>query len=543
MMKEERYVKHSIRYKLVLILCIALGLIIFCYWLFNLTFLGRYYQASKVNAIGRMYNQAAAAYDKIDSEEFGEEGYSEDAVYLEMERLGAAQDMSLYIFDIYNNNNVFYLVSEYPKNLNKLQLQLLTNQVTYYLLDHYNVQADQVETQGEGGVSNSRIEVPEVLKKTEQFGIYKVHDERMDSSYIELFGSLGGDTMVYIRSNFESIQESVAISNKFLGYMGCITVLLGTIAMFLLSRRFTDPIVELARIAEEMSDLNFDVKYETNSEDEIGILGNSINQLSEKLEDTISELKSANNELLQDIAQKTEVDEMRKEFLSNVSHELKTPIALIRGYAEGLKDNINDDEESRDFYCDVIVDEAVKMNEMVKKLLTLNQMEFGNDQVQFERFDLTALIRTILSSAEILFQQKEATVVFEHTEPVHVWADEFMAEEVLTNYISNAINHLSGEKKIEVSLELRPNTVRISVFNSGDPIPEEDLENVWVKFYKVDKARTREYGGSGIGLSIVKAIMNSLHQECGVYNREDGVVFWFELDHSNGEKKVSRVEE
>lgn len=225
---------------------------------------------------------------------------------------------------------------------------------------------------------------------------------------------------------------------------------------------------------------------------------------------------------------------MRKEFLSNVSHELKTPIALIQGYAEGLQDNINEDKESRDFYCEVIIDEAKKMNKMVKKLLTLNQIEFGNDQVAFERFDIVNLIQNVMQPAALLADQKGAEISFAREYgPVYVWADEYMVEEVITNYISNAINHVDYEKKIIVSLEGQEGTVRVSVFNTGNLIPEEDLEKVWVKFYKVDKARTREYGGSGIGLSIVKAVMDSMNQKCGVRNLENGVEFWFELDCHN----------
>ena len=253
-------------------------------------------------------------------------------------------------------------------------------------------------------------------------------------------------------------------------------------------------------------------------------------QIGEKIKEKISELKTANNELQKDIEKKIQIDEMRKEFLSNVSHELKTPIALIQGYAEGLYDNINDDSESREFYCEVIMDEADKMNKMVKKLLTLNQIEFGNNQVNFEHFDIVQVVRTVINSATLLAKQKEAQIEIDDYPQIYVWADEYMIEEVVTNYVSNAINHVDGEKKIKVSLKKTDKVVRVSVFNTGKCIPEEELDKIWIKFYKVDKARTREYGGSGIGLSIVKAIMESMNQKCGVLNHEDGVEFWFELD-------------
>ena len=221
---------------------------------------------------------------------------------------------------------------------------------------------------------------------------------------------------------------------------------------------------------------------------------------------------------------------MRKEFLSSVSHELKTPIALIQGYAEGLQEGINDDQESRDFYCEVIIDEASKMNNIVKKLLSLNQLEFGNDVVTMERFDIVALLSNCIQSSAILTKQNGITVQMQESGPVYVWAEEFKVEEVFMNYFTNAINHCQGEKIIEVKLEQDEGKVKVSVFNTGAPIPEDSIDHIWEKFYKVDKARTREYGGSGVGLSIVKAIMEALHQEYGVENRDDGVLFWFELE-------------
>jgi len=279
-----------------------------------------------------------------------------------------------------------------------------------------------------------------------------------------------------------------------------------------------------------MSDLDFEARYESKVGNEIDMLGDNFNRMSTQLENTISELKSANNELQRDIEDKIKIDKMRKEFLDNVSHELKTPIALIQGYAEGLKENISDDPESREFYCDVIMDEASKMNKLVKNLLTLNQLESGKDAVVMERFDIVSLIRGVLQTMDIMIGQKEAKVIFDAQKPVYVWADEFKTEEVVTNYVSNALNHLDGDRQIEIKLIDEDSRVKVTVFNNGTPIPEADIPNLWNKFYKVDKARTREYGGSGIGLSIVKAIMESMNQEYGVQNFDNGVEFWFTLD-------------
>ena len=171
-----------------------------------------------------------------------------------------------------------------------------------------------------------------------------------------------------------------------------------------------------------------------------------MNEMSDKLETAISELKSANLQLHKDIAKKEEVDEMRKEFISNVSHELKTPIALIQGYAEGLQESISDNPEDMDYYCDAIIDEAGKMNKMVKNLLTLNQLEFGDGSVNMERFDIISVIAGVIHSMQIKANEKQVNIEFNQMEPIYVWADEFQIEEVITNYLSNALNHVDENR-------------------------------------------------------------------------------------------------
>ena len=371
-----------------------------------------------------------------------------------------------------------------------------------------------------------------MLESSDMYAVYK---QKLDSGseYLELFGVTTNGCLLIIQSPLESIRDSAAIANRFLLYVGGVTLILGAVFVWFFSRKITDPILELAQLSRRMANLDFDAKYTRGGDNEIGVLGESFNTMSRKLEETISELKRANNQLQKDIEQKEKIENMRSEFLGNVSHELKTPIALIQGYAEGLKEGVNEDPESREFYCDVIMDEAAKMNKLVKNLLTLNHLEEGRDEVKMERFDIVSLIKGILQSMDIMIQQKEAKVSFEAEEPVYVWADEFRIEEVVTNYTSNALNHLDGDREIEICVCPEGDRVKITVFNTGIPIPEADIPNVWKKFYKVDKARTREYGGSGIGLSIVKAIMESHNQEYGVRNYDNGVEFWFTLDRKS----------
>jgi signal transduction histidine kinase len=221
---------------------------------------------------------------------------------------------------------------------------------------------------------------------------------------------------------------------------------------------------------------------------------------------------------------------MRKEFVYSVSHELKTPIALIRGYAEGLKININKDEENKDYYCDVIMDETIKMNKIVKQLLELSYLESGTVYLEREDFHIMELVGSFMKKNTMLIREKNIQVLVDSEEDILVNADYDRAEQVLFNYINNAVNHVDIKRIIRIRVEKIYNKARITVFNSGSHIPADSLEKIWMSFYKVDKARTREYGGTGLGLSIVRAIQEAHRNNCGVCNVENGVEFWFELD-------------
>ena len=484
--------KHSLTRQITSIVSLLVaGAILLC-WVLNTTLLPRYYMHNKKEVLMENYQTIsnASAQNELESDEF--------AVTFD---------------NLCSNGNIMALILQQDGKV----LRSSVNDLDALRTEFWDVllHGDKME----------------VLYSNKQYQLLKKTDTRLDSEYLVLVGVLENRDMVLMRTAVESIRESAAISNRFLLFAGAAAIVASILVAFFTTRHITKPLQQLTDISKRMVDLDFNAKYESDQSNsyEVEELGNHINRLSENLERTISELKTANVELQDDIEKKIQIDEMRKEFLSNVSHELKTPLALIQGYAEGLQECINDDAESREFYCEVIIDEADKMNRMVKKLLTLNQLEFGNDQVIMERFDMTELIRGVANSTKILMEQKGIRLELENSEEAWVWGDEFKVEEVITNYMSNAINHADGEKLIRVFYTRSEDKLRVSVFNTGQPIPEEDIEKIWVKFYKVDKARTREYGGSGIGLSIVKAIMDSFHQRCGVINHEDGVEFWMEL--------------
>ena len=471
-----------------LLACMVVALLVI-----NMTFLEPYYIQNKEKSFREMYetlNQVAQ-----------DQSYSDEEVSSDVAKQAERNNLSFLIIDETTGN----------KYTNVYNQEMLFNQLLGYVINQSQQNA-------------------EILESTDAYQMLQAKDPWNETEYLVMWGNFEDGSQFLMRSPLESMRESAAISNRFLIYIGSVLILAAGALVWYFSKKLTDPIRELANLSDQMANLDFEAKYTSGGKNEIGELGANFNRMSSRLESTISELKKANNSLLKDIEQKEKMEEMRNEFLGNVSHELKTPIALIQGYAEGLKDGVNDDAESRDFYCDVIMDAAMKMNQMVKNLLTLNQLEFGDEDISFERFDLAALIRGVLQSMEILAQQDELKIIFRQESPVYVWADEFKTEQVVRNYVSNAFHHASGDKVIEVKIQREGKKARTSVFNTGTPIPEEDLKHIWEKFYKVDKAHTREYGGNGIGLSIVKAIMESFHQEYGVKNYDNGVEFWFELD-------------
>ena len=533
--------KHSIRFKITVLFAGIICILIVMLLLFNITFSEKFYMQDKQEA---MLN----AYESIDDacNQYSAGSISDTDLRNNLEQVSTSKGMSIIIV---NSDWTTFYVSTHGDEmmLERLKKSIFNNDIFQGMPDKSGSMQEQPDENRNGDINAGKKTLPEkiidmsgngasetrdILYQSDKYTVQKVYDSRLLDDYIELWGTLDNGNFILIRTPIQGIKDNVHISNTFITYIGIVTLIIGIIAAFVLSSYISKPIKQLSNIAERMSELDFDIKYDGKDKGEIGLLGKSMNNMSQKLEENISQLKTANLELQRDRDKKEKLEKMRTDFLSNVSHELKTPIALIQGYAEGLKEGITDDPESMDFYCSVIMDEAAKMNNMVKRLLTLNQIEFGEDELVMERFDINELVKSVVNANELRATQKNLSITYDILDtPLYVWADEYKVEEVVTNYLSNAINHCCNENIIKIKVgHIDKDNVRVSVFNTGNNIPEADIEHIWEKFYKVDKARTREYGGNGIGLSIVKAIVESMGKTCGVNNLSDGVEFWFDLD-------------
>lgn len=551
--------RHSIKVKIASLLTVIIAALLVLLILFNSIFAEKFYLKDKQKAMLDTYNNIEDILDKYDNNEITESQMSDSIekaitgnatavlvvnsdwsiVYVstkaEGELMGRLR-MSIFNGDIFEGNDsqqkdTGNSTDASTEDSSKAEKPTDTGTDDKGPGDKYKVKPDDKSSDTISMLGSGAVEKREIIKSTDQYTLQKIYDDRMGDDYLELWGTLDNGDSIILRTAIQGIKDNIKISNTLIRYVGIAVLVVGVIAAFIFSNYISRPIKQLSHIAERMAHMDFEAKYDGSDKGEIGLLGNSMNNMSRKLEENISQLKAANLELKKDIDKKEKLEEMRTEFLSNVSHELKTPIALIQGYAEGLKEGISDDPESMDFYCNVIIDEASKMNTMVKKLLTLNQIEFGKDDLTVERFDIAELVESVVNTNELRASQKDIRIVFENKgQHIFAWGDEYKIEEVVTNYISNAVNHCEGEKLIRVRIDCDNENARVSVFNTGKNIPQEDIDRIWDKFYKVDKARTREYGGNGIGLSIVKAIMDSLGKGYGVQNKPDGVEFWFDLD-------------
>lgn len=354
--------------------------------------------------------------------------------------------------------------------------------------------------------------------------------ENNGKQYILLKRSLsfGGEVEIY---SFKGNVDSNAFVALMLTWGSVILILFASlILVYIYTSRFTKPLIRMSEVTEKMSNMDFSEKCESKTNDEIGALSESINNLSTSLDITLNDLNEKNRQLSDDIEKKQTLEQLRKEFISSISHELKTPIAIIKGYAEGAQlmleaEDINGAKE----YCDIIAKESDRMNGLVFELLELSRYELGDSRLDLEEFELKAFIDDFITSEKIVFEEKGISYSCDIENGVFCQGDIVKLTMVLNNYVSNAISHISGEKQIHISMLDKGDFIRINVFNSGEHINDEDIEKIWKSFYRADKSRSRKEGRYGLGLSIVSAIQNLHETEYGVENTDGGVIFWFDI--------------
>jgi Osmosensitive K+ channel histidine kinase len=339
------------------------------------------------------------------------------------------------------------------------------------------------------------------------------------------------DSLIFCVASIQPIKEASDVMSEFFIYLFWGLITISIILALIYSNLISKPLVNLTRVANKMSNMDFSAVCETNREDEIGSLARSLNFLSKNLHSALIDLKAKNKKLEDDIEKERQLDNMRKEFTANVSHELKTPIGIIEGYAEGLKDGIVSGEDAH-MYLETIIDEAKKMSVLVSNMLELSRLESGTTKPNPEAFNINRLITKVLKKHTPDFEENKFKVNFNSSTPYsYVYADPFQMEQVLTNLITNAIKYTPPRNNINVNIEEGLDKFKISVQNMGVNIPEEEIGKLFDKFYRLDKSRERtQKNSTGIGLSIVKNILKLHNSEFNFRNIDGGVEFYFYLD-------------
>lgn len=447
------------------------------------------------------------------------------------------QFKKLYIDNMYNSNEIVNDIYKFEDNNNSKVVIISTNGTVKYLSQYMdqsenpNIKTNALLTAIQNWSYDEDIYNQVVEGKKDYVFEFKITSSSTSSIAIISPIVVKDKTkdVMFVVFSLQPIGEAASVIKDYYMWIYLSVIFLILILSLAYSVVISRPLVKINKIASKMSELDFSTKCDVKSDDEIGNLSNTLNFLSEKLGSTLTELTDANKKLKEDIEKERQLEIMRKEFIAGVSHELKTPISLIEGYAEGIKDNIVDGED-RDYYVDVIIDESKKMGNLVSDMLDLSQMETGNFKLNVEEFYIQEHVSYTLKKYTNKLQTKNISLELNMlNEDVEVHGDRIRIEQVITNFMTNAIRHAANDGKITVNVLENEKDVLIEVENEGQNIGEQDMERIWERFYRIEKSRQRELGGTGLGLAIVKNILILHESNYGVKNTEKGVKFYFTL--------------
>ena len=413
-------------------------------------------------------------------------------------------------------NNYFLLLSEFERE----------EGVSIDLYDP----VDNFLYEGSGSfVSGNKLNI--ISRKENDDGSYfnVVSAEGSSTQYILYGKTFANGYHIEITTQKDPIQENATLATRVTTTITVITLLLALVFIFDYSRRFTKPLIQMNEVMEKIANLDFSAKTKIDRKDEIGTLAKNINKVSSSLDNALSELREKNAKLQEDIEKERQLERMRREFVSSASHELKTPIAIIRGYAEGLKMNLDEDDKAASEYCDIIMGESDKMNDLVINMLEQSLYSSGSKMPEKAEFDVNTYIKDFLKGVTPIFEEKGITLIYDEVD-FTAFADRKQMVTVLSNIVLNACSHAKDEKIIKITTEKIHNYIKINVFNTGSKIDDKDKDGIFTSFYRADKAHSRKEGRFGLGLSIVKSIVDNHGCECGFENKENGVEFWFTME-------------
>ncbi|HDX9512594.1 MULTISPECIES: sensor histidine kinase [Bacillus] len=327
-------------------------------------------------------------------------------------------------------------------------------------------------------------------------------------------------------ATFQPIDEASQVLVRFLPYISIIVLVIGLGSAYLYSRFITKPLIYINKGAQKMANLDFSEKIEVRSMDELGELSNSLNDMSINLQQAIFDLQKANQQLKSDIEKEREIETKRREFFAIVAHELKTPLTVMKGYLEGMIYNIGP-YQNRDQYLNKNFQIIENLEQLVREILSMSRLEQHTFKLQVEEVNLSKSIDTITKKLEFFASQKGIQIIKEVDSDIFVYTDYVLLEKACKNIIHNAIMYSPYNEKVYIKLtkDSKQNNIQIRVINTGVKIKEEEIQHIFKPFYRIEKSRNRNTGGSGLGLYIVKQILESLFITYSMSNTKQGVQF------------------
>lgn len=336
------------------------------------------------------------------------------------------------------------------------------------------------------------------------------------------------DSLLISVSSIQPIKEASSVIRSFYFYLLIAFLVLAIFLSKIYSKLISKPLINLNKAAKKMSNLDFNTKCIVTSDDEIGNLANTLNFLSSNLENALQTLQEKNAQLEKDIEKERNLENMRKDFVSSVSHDLRTPLGIICGYAEGLRDGIASGKDA-DAYLDTIIDEANKMNLLLTTMLDLSKLESETISLHLESFNIVRLLRGMVKKFSLDFHNKGLNIKFNLPPYAYVEGDIMTLERVVQNLLSNTIKYTPRNNEIIISVNEEDVNYLISIENKGITIPENELDNLFAKFYRLDKSGDRSKNSYGLGLATVERILSLHKSDYSISNTTDGVIFKFTL--------------
>jgi len=322
--------------------------------------------------------------------------------------------------------------------------------------------------------------------------------------------SEGKEIILYILSPLYPVDSTVSILASQLVYVTLISLLLACALSFLISNKIARPIVKITGSASKLAEGNYSAKFEGGHYSEITQLADTLNYTSQEL---------------------AKADILQKDLIANVSHDLRTPLTMVKSYAEMIKDLSGDNPQKRNAHLQVIIDEADRLNLLVSDLLVISRMQAGIETLHITEFNIRSSILSILNSYHILSEQEGYIFCFDCDKDIFVKGDEARIKQVISNLVNNGVKHSGESKTLTITLKEEKDMVRCEVKDFGEGIPQDELEHIWERYYKASSNHSRNTTGTGLGLSIVKEILLLHHAKFGVISKlNEGSTFWFELN-------------